>query len=120
MGACKPHNDPTTCTGYVDEASGTVVVDSSGNGNDGTFVGDPARLPGKIGGALDFDGIDDHVEVPESAELELPGDFISGNRTGTVGVRFGVVPPASKAELDAWLNRQIQQTTPGLNSGRTR
>jgi ActR/RegA family two-component response regulator len=44
-------------------------------------------------------------------ELELQGDFVSGNRAGTVGVRFGVVPPASKAELDAWLNRQIQQST---------
>ncbi len=39
------------------------VNDSSGNGLDGTIVGDPAFAEGKVGMALDFDGTDDLVEL---------------------------------------------------------
>ena len=49
----------------LDESSGTVAADSSGNGNDGTLNGDPTWWPsgGKIGGALEFDGTGDYVEI---------------------------------------------------------
>ncbi len=47
----------------LDEGSGTTAYDSSGNGHDGTLVGDPMWRPGKIGGALEFDGTDDVVEL---------------------------------------------------------
>ena len=36
----------------LDEMSGTTVADSSGTGNDGTFVGDPVWVGGIIGGAV--------------------------------------------------------------------
>ena len=39
-----------------DEGAGTVAVDSSGYGNDGTLNGDPQWVPGQLGSALDFDG----------------------------------------------------------------
>lgn len=39
-----------------DETSGTVATDSSGQGNDGTVVGNAKWVPGKIGGAFQFDG----------------------------------------------------------------
>jgi beta-lactamase regulating signal transducer with metallopeptidase domain/Tol biopolymer transport system component len=39
-----------------DETSGTVAKDASGKGNDGTVVGNPKWVAGKIGGALEFDG----------------------------------------------------------------
>jgi len=42
----------------LDDGSGTVAVDVTGNGNDGTFEGDPQWVAGKIGGALEFDGDD--------------------------------------------------------------
>ena len=45
-----------------DEMAGTIAYDSSGNGNDGTFVGDPQWVAGKIGGALEFDGNGDYVD----------------------------------------------------------
>ena len=35
-----------------DEGSGTIANDSSGNGNDGTFYGDPQWVIGYFGGAL--------------------------------------------------------------------
>ncbi len=46
-----------------DETSGTIAHDASGNGHNGTLVGDPRWGPGKIGGALEFDGTDDVVEL---------------------------------------------------------
>ncbi len=46
-----------------DETSGTIAHDASGNGHDGTLVGGPVWGPGKIGGALEFDGTDDVVEL---------------------------------------------------------
>jgi len=47
----------------LDETSGTIAHDASGNGHDGTLIGDPKWVPGKIGGALDFDGEEDLVEL---------------------------------------------------------
>jgi hypothetical protein len=39
-----------------DETSGSIARDGSGNGNDGTVVGNAVWAPGLIGGALQFDG----------------------------------------------------------------
>jgi hypothetical protein len=50
----------------LDEGSGTIASDSSGNGNDGTINGGPQWVEGKIGGALDFDGTDDYVTTGTS------------------------------------------------------
>jgi len=47
------------------------VKDSSGKGNDGTLVREPKWVPGKIGQAMDFDGMRDFVEVPDSASLDI-------------------------------------------------
>jgi len=55
-----------------DEGSGTVAHDTSGNGNDGTFKGDPQWVSGFIGGALEFDGVDDYVAI---GDLDLTGSF---------------------------------------------
>jgi len=54
-----------------DETLGTNAVDSSVNGNDGTLISTPPPIwsPGQIGGALDFDGVDDSVEIPSSISL---------------------------------------------------
>ena len=47
----------------LDEDSGDIVTDHSGNGLDGQIVGDPQRVNGVFGKALEFDGVDDYVEV---------------------------------------------------------
>ncbi len=44
-----------------DEGSGTIAHDYSGQGNDGTFSGAPLWTPGKVNGALSFDGDDDQL-----------------------------------------------------------
>ena len=47
-----------------DEGQGDTAYDSSGNGNDGTLIGPPSWVSGKVGNyALDFDGVDDYVET---------------------------------------------------------
>ena len=53
-----------------DELAGVAALDSAG-ANAGTLVNGPLRVPGKIDGALSFDGVDDVVNVPDSNSLDL-------------------------------------------------
>ena len=46
-----------------DEGSGTIAYDYSGQGNDGTIEGDPQWVAGKIGGAMQFDGDGDQIQL---------------------------------------------------------
>jgi|GEM_PF-403940 len=53
-------------------ASGTVAADTSANGNHGTLINGPSwTTAGKYGSGLAFDGVDDHVVVPDSGSLDL-------------------------------------------------
>ncbi len=54
-----------------DEASGTTVIDSSGNNNTGTISGATRTTSGKYGRALTFNGTNNYVSVPDSASLHL-------------------------------------------------
>jgi hypothetical protein len=60
-------------TGYwsLNEGTGTVAKDSSGNGNSGKLLNGPAWLLGKSGQALLFDGSNDYVEVPHTNSLNI-------------------------------------------------
>lgn len=55
----------------LDESSGTSAADSSGNGNTGTTSGSPTWTTGQIDGGLSFDGTDDCIVIPYTADLEL-------------------------------------------------
>ncbi|MBL7190027.1 MAG: LamG domain-containing protein [Phycisphaerae bacterium] len=48
----------------LDEDGGIIAEDSSGNGHDGTING-ATWTTGKVGSALDFDGVDDYVLCAE-------------------------------------------------------
>jgi hypothetical protein len=48
----------------LDEKSGTVAGDASGNGNNGTVNGGAQWANGQLGGALQCDGADDYVALP--------------------------------------------------------
>jgi len=52
-----------------DDGAGSVAVDSSGHGNDGTVFG-ATWTAGILGGALEFDGIDDYVIVSDYPKPE--------------------------------------------------
>jgi len=55
----------------LDETSGTTATDSAGS-NDGTLVNGPTWVTGQIGGALNFDGADDYVNIPYTSSFQLP------------------------------------------------
>lgn len=60
----------------LDETSGTIAADASGNGLDGTYIGGPTlgQLPLiNTGNSVSFDGTDDYIEV-SSASLIITGD----------------------------------------------
>jgi hypothetical protein len=57
-----------------DEGSGANVFDSSGHGNHGTFIGDPQWVIGPNGDALEFDGVDDWIEVPHAENLTVDNE----------------------------------------------
>ncbi len=54
-----------------DEAGGSSVTDSSGTGNGGSVNGPVRVTGGKFGGALSFDGVNDHVTVADADSLDL-------------------------------------------------
>ena len=73
------------CIGYAgwwrfNEGAGTVAIDSSANKNNGTLEGVdglPLWVVGREGTALSFDGVDDRVEVPDSASLDFGLDVFT-------------------------------------------
>ncbi len=59
----------------LDETSGTTSLDLAGFNNAGTQVNGPVPVAGKVLGGLQFDGINDYIEVPDNSEL----NFGTGN-----------------------------------------
>jgi hypothetical protein len=84
---------PAGQLGYwaFDDGTGTTARDSSANKNDGRLVGGPVWVDGKFGKALQFDGVDDFVEVPHNAKL---------------------IPTTGKATVSVWINAK-RHTGPG-------
>ena len=60
---------------YMPEGSGNKVFDLSGNGNDGTFVNDPAWSSDSLGPAVDFDGGDDDINCGNKNSIRLVNNF---------------------------------------------
>ena len=52
-----------------EESEGNTASDLSGNGHDGTLMGDPQWVGGYFGGGLEFDQVGDEVNVPFHADL---------------------------------------------------
>ena len=50
--------------------SGTTWTDLSGNGNDGTFAGDPT-FNSNYGGIIDFDGSGDYITISDSSDWNI-------------------------------------------------
>ena len=70
MGVGVADDDGLVAEWHFDEGSGSVLVDSSGNGNDGVING-ATWVGGVSGSALSFDGVDDYVEVPHDSSLDF-------------------------------------------------
>jgi hypothetical protein len=91
----------------MDEGSGNIVVDSSGNGHDGTLNGTATWMTGQFGLALHFDGSSTYAQIPANPNLDLlnHGDF-------SVSVWLMI------DELPAEYRAALQQTDAG-GTGRT-
>ena len=60
----------------LDESAGPTAHDLAGAANDGAWSGSPAAVAGMVAGGLQFDGVDDYVQVPDDAELDVgAGNF---------------------------------------------
>ncbi len=75
--------DPATVgTGHVylfDDVSGSELQDDSANNNTGTIEGNPQVVDGLKGKALQFDGVDDVIRIPDSPNINSGGPWT--NRT---------------------------------------
>ncbi|MDI6449038.1 LamG domain-containing protein [Anaerobaca lacustris] len=84
-----------------DDGLGTVARDASGRGRDGTLRGGPTWVIGRVDGALQFDGIDDYVEVGSvGISGTAPRTVLGWVKAGTPAVPswtsvFGFVPDGS-------------------------
>jgi hypothetical protein len=66
----------TVALWHFDENSGDTAFDETENNNDGTLMpASPAWVSGYSGSALEFDGIDDYLEVPDSNSLDIPDEI---------------------------------------------
>ena len=55
----------------MNEGTGTVAGDGSGNGNRGTLTNGPTWVDGKRGKALNFDYVNDYVEAADKVSLRV-------------------------------------------------
>lgn len=92
MPGCTPPPPDMTAWWPFDETSGPTAADIAGAmANNGTYQSGAAPGAGKVAGGACFDGVDDHVEVPDEAELDVDtGDFTIDawiRTTATSGIR---------------------------------
>ena len=77
-----------------DEGSGTIAGDTSGNNQFGTLVNGATWTAGKVGGAIQLDGVDDYVSLPTDTIFDFGTDqdfsisawFKTSKRGGTNAV----------------------------------
>jgi fibro-slime domain-containing protein len=75
----------------MDENGGTGINDNKGN-HDGTMMNGGVRIKGQFGGGIEFDGIDDFIEVPHNPAFLLAGGSIAfWFKTPSPGARQGLV-----------------------------
>jgi hypothetical protein len=96
-GSAQVNPDSIAGTWLLDEGSGTVAKDNSGHAYDADFKGKPAWVPGKFGGALEFQG-DSYLEI----------------RNSSANLAFGGAAPFS---ITAWVKNQGGGTILGKFNG---
>ncbi|MCP5096231.1 MAG: LamG domain-containing protein, partial [Chloroflexi bacterium] len=69
-----PDDESLIALWVIEEGSGTITADTSGNGNDGVLNGDmvwSSDTPSGSGYTLEFDGVNDYVEIPNESQFDL-------------------------------------------------
>ena len=75
-GAPPPSRGSGSAHWKLDETGGETVADASGSGHGGTLKNGPRWSPGRDGGALSFDGVDDFVDL-QTFQLASPAFTIA-------------------------------------------
>ena len=84
-------DENTVALWHFDDGVGNTALDSSGKGNHGTITG-ASWGDGKIGGALEFDGVGDNIDLGALGGLDGPFTFegwISLEDSGDLQFIFG-------------------------------
>jgi hypothetical protein len=111
-------NDPNLVgEWHLDEGFGQYANDTSGNGNNGTLMPSyPGNAPnwtapGVLGNALEFDGLDDFVSVPDDASLNITDEITIAAWMKPSGESSGFKKPITISNPGALLtNYQINIT----------
>lgn len=82
----------------LDDGSGASVADATGRGHTGAIKGKVEWTAGKIGGALQFPGVDDYVEIPNAPDLDA---IQEGSYTVAAWFKPASTPPGTEAENNA-------------------
>ena len=97
----------------LDENTGILAQDSSGNGNNGTLTNGPIWTQGMNGPCLNFDGADDFVDCAS------PGILNFGNNPFSISVWFKNTAPSGYDTIVGkggfWANDEYQMYTLGGN-----
>ncbi|MBN2015887.1 hypothetical protein JW766_03560 [Candidatus Dojkabacteria bacterium] len=64
-------------SGYCTSAQSGCIKDSSGNDDNGTPSSSPHTSQGMVGKGWYFDGIDDHILVPDNPEWDIPNSVFT-------------------------------------------
>jgi len=115
--AASPYADAVladTPAGYwrFGEESGLTALDSSGNGNHGTYTNGPVLgVPGALAGDLDtavsMDGINDTVRVPDANTLDVGNTFTAE----------GWIKRTATTKVHELMNKSFQLTVMGAANG---
>ncbi len=101
----------------LDDGTGLTAVDSEG-GHDGTLTSGPVWVTGQLGGALNFDGSNDYVDVGtfdvSGSGLTTMGWFNADSLPATTDPRI-VSKASSTAEADAWWQLSILTSASNAN-----
>ena len=103
-----------------DEAdiSGDIVEDVWGE-NDGTIMGEPKVVAGKVGEAFEFDGIDDYISIPASPSLNMGGSSYTIVAWALVDNSVTYASERILVEYGTWLAGTYQLTSMNDNHWKT-
>ncbi|KKT15097.1 MAG: LamG domain protein jellyroll fold domain protein [Parcubacteria group bacterium GW2011_GWC1_43_30] len=83
------------------DMTNATATDVSGNGNNGTLTNGPKKVIGKIGQALNFNGVNDYVDVVNESNFDFSGGSFSAAfwmNTSQVDQRKGLVTKSNTGD----------------------
>jgi len=117
--------DPESISGIwlFDEGTGDFAEDLSENGNDGEIKGKPDWIDGKFGGALQFNGENDWVQMPDSPSLRVYDEvsvmaWVRLDRYNFPGVKWqGIIAKGNNPRSYTIYTDDTKQSLVSIHSG---